>query len=143
MNNICLDLAQRHVAEYTNESDRLMREHGAAMKCRDCEEFLQQGINAFKWLRQADDFLREADAAGVEAYTAELRETFDLLYKKWLEPLAFAEQWIQENVKGGYAPDNLAEFSQICEEAREFVETREWRHLSRVARGKLSAQEDW
>ena len=36
------------------------------MACRDCKDFLRRGIEAYRWLRQADHTLRQAAIAGLE-----------------------------------------------------------------------------
>ena len=87
------------------------------MECRDCEEFLAEGIEAFRWLRTAEDIMREGDYQGVFEFTAELQKVLDLLYSAWLVPLEFVENWISSLAARGYTPKNLPKFRKVCEEA--------------------------
>ena len=139
--NLCLTVAQRRVRDYTDESDRLTAAHRDAMECRDCEEFLQHGINAYKWIKHADEFLREADYQGVAEMTQEVRDALDLLYKSWVSPCAFAERWIADTAEKGHEPDNLHSFREICEEARDVIQNREWRRMAHNTQFLLASQE--
>jgi hypothetical protein len=142
MSNICITVAQRRVREYTDESDRLMQDHVDVLACGDCEAFLQHGINAYKWLQSAEEFLREADYQGLVAFEPDLRDALDSLYEAWMRPCEFAERWIVQNVQRGCQISNLAEYRAICEEASELLQEREWRRTAKRARVLLASEED-
>ena len=114
-----LQLAQKYVEEYTKHDDAMAQHYAVMEKCEACEEFLRLGVNAHKWLRQADETLREAARQGIEV-PAESRDALEVLYRDWLEPCADAEKLIKKQEDSGYAPGNLAEFRL----AREDVERR-------------------
>ena len=59
--NIILQVARGRVDKYAGESVDLMRQHAEAMECRDCEDYLKRGIDAFKWVQRAQDMLRELE----------------------------------------------------------------------------------
>ena len=46
--------ARNHVRDFAFEGEELMAKHSQAMECRDCEAFLQMGIDAFHWILRAD-----------------------------------------------------------------------------------------
>ncbi len=114
-----LQLAKKFVEEYGARDDQLTQEHVAAMQCRDCEEFLEAGIEAQKWLRQSANVLREAARAGIEV-SRDAKEALDHLYRAWLRPCPNAEARIREQEERGFKVANLAEFQA----ARDHVMTR-------------------
>ena len=138
--NFVLDIATRRVHRY---ADDLMRDHAQAMECRDCEEHLQQGIDAYKWLRRAEETLREADYEGILTFSKDLEMAIDTLYKAWLGPAEHAERWIKALRQKGYTPDNLNDFREICEDVKEIVGGREWGSKATKARASASAVEPW
>jgi hypothetical protein len=115
--------AEKHVRNYEKESQELRAEHREAMDCRDCETFLQLGIDAFSWLIRADRVLRTALAEGVEdAYSKEVADAFHRMCKAWLAPCEYARKWIGIQIERGYTIDNLAQFEECCEEMEAIVE---------------------
>ena len=116
-------IAQQRVRAYS-ERDALMEQHAQAMKCRDCEDLLDCGIEAYKWLRKADETLREAAKAGFDV-TVEVRDALDLLYRTWLGPCKHAERRIQEQQEAGFEVSNLAEFRDACEFVKRQVREQE------------------
>lgn len=112
-------IAQQRVRAYS-ERVALIEQHAEAVKCRDCEDLLDCGIEAYKWLRKADESLREAAKAGFEVST-EVRESLDLLYRTWLRPCAHAERRIREQQEAGFEISNLADFRAACEFAKRQV----------------------
>lgn len=141
--NVALRLAQLCVHEYADECRDVLKDHAEAMNCRDCEEFLQKGINAFKFLRYAEEVMRQADYRGIESFTEELRETVGKLYGAWSGPCEMAEKWITALDKEGYVPDNLKAFREACDQVQEIVEQQEWRGRSAHARNLSTSDEPW
>jgi hypothetical protein len=142
MSNICITVAQRRVRDYTDESDRLMQDRAETLECQDCEAFLQHGINAYRWLRRAEEFLREADYQGLVEFEPDLRDVLDALYEAWMRPCEFAEKWIAESLRRGSGVGNLTEYRETCEDARELLQELEWRRSARRARVLLASEED-
>ena len=141
--NLALMIARRRVQAYKNESDELVQRHAEVRESRDCEAFLAQGVEAFKWLKNADDTMRKADYQGVFEFSRDLRQAVDLLYQAWLIPCEFAESWIASLANRGYAPDNLSRFRSACEEAEFIVQQRDWQNAATASRVLASSEEEW
>lgn len=139
--SIAFKSARRHVRFYARQS-QLMERHEEAMDCRDCEDFLQLGIEALKWLQRAEEELRLSVYSGERQNSIELSDSLDRMYHMWLMPVHSAEQWVAIQATRGYTPDNLYEFRQSCEQAREVVENRDWSRVSECSRSVQPA-EDW
>lgn len=141
--NLALKIAHRRVHAYADESDELMQRHAEAMECRNCEAFLKMGIDAFKWVRRAEETIREADYEGISELTPEVQKALDLLYTAWMNPCEFAERWILSLANRGYVPENLEKFRNACEEAEGTIERRNWQRKATAARALNSAEEAW
>jgi hypothetical protein len=139
--SIAFKSARRHVRFYARQS-QLMERHEEAMECRDCEDFLQLGIDALKWLQRAEEELRLSVYSGERLNSVELSDGLDRLYHVWLMPVHSAEQWIAAQAARGYTPDNIHEFRHACEQAREIVENRDWSRVSECSRS-IQPAEDW
>jgi hypothetical protein len=114
--------ASRHVRRYTNESADLMRRHAEAIDCRDCEDFLQLGIDAFDWLNRADESIRRAILSGRAEYDPKVERTLLVMYTRWLKPCEHAEKWIAVQEKRGFRVENVERFRECCAEVRAMVE---------------------
>jgi hypothetical protein len=125
MDSLSLRTARLHVHNYTGESDDLIQRHAEGIDCRDCEDFLQLGIDAFKWLGRADHVIRSAVYRGLAEYDPSLDVALAALYAEWLKPCTLAEGWIAQQEARGFRVDNLAEFRACCEEVRAIVEAHE------------------
>ncbi|MFO1019106.1 MAG: hypothetical protein U0903_00175 [Planctomycetales bacterium] len=141
--NVALKLAEVCIHEYADESRDAWKDHAEAMNCRDCEEFLQKGINAFKFLRYAEEVMRQADYRGIEPFTGDLRETVGRLYRAWFGPCEMAEQWIETLGGQGYFPENLKAFREACDQVQEIVDQQEWHVRAAHARNLRSSDEPW
>ncbi len=114
--DITLELAKKHVSKYA-EQDRIMAQHCSAMKCRDCEDFLQLGIEAYQWIARADQTLRQAAVEGLDV-PEEAKDVLCKLYTSWLTSCAHAEDRIREQEQQGFTVANAGRFR----ESRENVE---------------------
>jgi hypothetical protein len=141
--NMILNLAHHRVHAYAEQSDVLMRQHAEAMECRDCEVFLQRGIDANKWLRCAEESMREADKEGIFTFSQEIQDTLDALYLAWINPCEFAERWIQSLAERGYQPENRDDFRRACEETKDLLERRDWQKKAANARVLSTSKEPW
>jgi hypothetical protein len=142
-NDVLLELARRRIEAYAGETCELMRRHAEAMACRDCEDFLRLGIDAHKWLRRAEETLREAAYEGLLDFGPELHAAIDALNDAWLQPCEFAERWIAALAAGGYFPENLNEFQAACESVRDRAERRDWQVRASRPRVLHATDEDW
>ncbi len=115
-----IQLAQKQVEAYSAQ-DELMATHHQAMKCRDCEEFLDTGIRAYKRLRQAEEMAQEAAREGIEV-SPNVAAAIKVLYRSWLRPCARAEQRILEQDQAGYQVSNLADFRGACEDVKKRIQ---------------------
>lgn len=120
--DLTLRYAQQHVAHFRDE-DRVKRTHREAMDCCDCEAFLQLGIDAFDWLVRADTVIRQAIYRGVYAHDPQVEAVLQDLFRSWLEPCEYAEQWIQLQECRGSPVANLSKFRECREEVRAIVES--------------------
>lgn len=119
MNDLSLELAQKHTQSF---ADNVMHEHHGAMQCCDCEEMLEAGIKAFKWINIAERVLREADASGIVDLTNDMEESITKLWEYWLDPVEKAKLLIESSMSKGFVPDNIDEFHQVVEKAIEKIE---------------------
>ena len=100
----------------------LIGRHVSAMECRDCEDFLQLGIDAFNWMIRADEQFREAIFDGRIEYDAETDESLSLLFRTWLKPSSYAEKWAAEQTERGFTLEKIAQFRQCVTEVRAIVQ---------------------
>ena len=112
--------AEIHVQSYSAQSS-LMAAHAEAMDCRDCEAFLQMGIDAFKWLLRADRDHRLAVYRGEAQFSPEFDAELQRLCGRWLVPCDFAEKWIANQLAKDFAIDNLEEFRNCVTEMQAIV----------------------
>jgi len=122
LDNLAYRTARSHIRDFASESDELMLRHDEAMQCRNCETYLQLGIDAFSWLERADSQIRTSLAEGKFLPDAEVDAAFEFLYRLWLRPCKFANDWIAIQLKRDYAIDNLEKFQECASKAREIVE---------------------
>jgi hypothetical protein len=114
-----------------------------AMECRDCEEHLQKGIVALKWLQSAERTLRQADYEGLKTFSPELQRALYRLYEKWLAPCEAAQKRIVSLEANGYSPDNLVAFAEACEIANDIVQRRYYSDAVSDSVENAMSQEEW
>jgi hypothetical protein len=119
---VALRAARQHVVNFTDESEIVIKNHLEAMECRDCEDILQLGIDAFHWLNRADEYIRGAVYNGME-YDADSDEAIRELFKCWLRPCDPVNKWIDTQIQRGYHPENLDEFRKCEKEVRSIVKS--------------------
>jgi hypothetical protein len=117
-------VARRLVESYADVSGQWKTEHRDAQDRRACQEWMQKGIDAFRWLQRAEETLTQAEFHGVHEMTAEERGAIESLYVAWLVPCAATEEWINVLEDRGYPPENLAEFRAACATVRRIVSDR-------------------
>ncbi|HEV2968597.1 MAG TPA: hypothetical protein VGY55_01330 [Pirellulales bacterium] len=118
---------QRQVENYNRESNDLMQAHQEAMDCRDCEAFLQLGIDAIQRIVRADRVIRKAIYDGVMEYDAKIDDGIRRSCQAWLSPCQFAEKWIIEQQARGHQIANVDDFRECSEEMRAIVEAQNQR----------------
>lgn len=120
MSTLALREARRHVRSFSDECE-LVQDHREGSECRECEAFLQLGIDAFRWLVRADETIRGAIYTGGAEHDARADESLRSLFRAWLRPCDFANQWIAAQQGRGYHLGNLDEFRASEREVRSIV----------------------
>ncbi len=115
--------AKKFVKNYNDESDALMLAHQEAMDCRDCEDLLQLGIDAFAWIMSADCKVRLALKNGNYEEFESQQTALQMLCRAWLLPCEYAERWIAIQQNTGNKPENQAAFRQCCIEMQAIVKS--------------------
>ena len=137
MNDFSLRIAQRHIEAYSSWDHDLMAQHRDAMECRACEEFLDAGIAAYKWLKHADETIREAARQGFEV-SAETVETLKLLYRQWCVPCRHANKLIADQKANGFSIRNLREFEEAWEAVQSQVQRqKDYEALNELMQGQV------
>ena len=120
---LALQIARDRVDCYRHHSDEVIERHRKATDCRDCEAFLQLGIDAYEWLIRADQSIRRAVFKGDLEWDADIDTLFKTLFEQWLEPCEWARRWLNTQVERGYDVDNGAQFLECCEQVEAIVES--------------------
>ena len=100
-------------------------------------------IDAYRWLRRAEETMREADYEGIFDFSCQMQDALDTLYIAWLEPCDFVEKWISSLEACQHRPDNSEDFRRACDDVREIVERRDWSNRSTSARVLSMTEEQW
>ena len=128
-------LAQKCMRDYS-EKDATMQKCAEAMSCRDCEDLLRSGIEAFKWLKQSENTLQEAAKAGIQV-SMHAKEAIDYLYRAWLMPCEHAEPAYGNRKKRDSRLPTLRNFKRLANTSQsaswQSTFMQRWTMLSRVA----------
>jgi len=134
-----LKLARKRVDAF----DALTEQHRHAMKCQDCQDLLRSGIEAYKWLRRADETIRLAAVEGFQV-SQDVVATLSNLYRAWLKPCPYAEEQVKEQEKLGFKIASLDEFRKVCEEVRTKVSILDMEeHLENAFQGGVFDSSFW
>ncbi len=137
MSNTLLDVTQWVVNQYVDDSGKLMDEHRRAMECRDCEELLELGLNAYQWLVRSEETFREAHRLGI-GYGENVDQSLTLLLEAWLVRGESALAWVKELGERGHAPDNVGDFCAAYDHVWALVEDRTWADMAAQAYGAVA-----
>lgn len=116
-----LSLAKKYIEEYAAHDDAVMRDHYEAEECVRCERALQAGIKAFKWLRRADEAIREAANANI-SIDPQLPQLIERLYRLWLQLHEPTERRIAMSEGRDYRLDHAAEYRDRARDVAQIVE---------------------
>jgi hypothetical protein len=119
--SLALKTARSHVDSFQGESRRVMSAHREAMDCRDCEAFLQLGIDAFDWIMRVDQGYRTAVFEGHTEYSSDVDQAIRTLCEAWLPSAIPAEKWVELQLARGYTLANLDRFRQCHREMAAIV----------------------
>lgn len=119
MNDVsyAMKYAKSHIAMYEDHGDIAfdIQQHKQALDCWNCQAFIQLGIESYEWLIKADMMFRKCFYSGKIEYDANIEGMLEELFRRWLVPCKFANEWIDEQYKRGFVLENLKEFRK-CEE---------------------------
>lgn len=120
----------------------LLAQHREALECWDCDDLLRLGVEAFAWIRRAEENLSAAVRQGAP-YDPDMEQTLTELYEQWLEPCEAAEEWAKEVRSRGYELKHLDEFRRVWQEAQDTLEQRAIAHQGLSALIAASEDEEW
>ena len=139
MADYSLQIAERRVELYSD----LMAQHREAMACYTCEDFLEAGIQAEKWLRKADETLREAARLGINT-PDEARAEIDKLYARWLLPCPAADEMIAHFQARGFQISRLQAFKEAEQNVRRRIAKNEaLADLDEMLEGRGFSEQFW
>jgi len=121
-----------------NEFDAVIGAHRAAMNCHDCEEVLQRGIGAFRWLERAEETVVQAENDCLAPYSPEAHAAIEELYRLLTRQMGVADAHARQVIAGGFTPDNLAEFHDCQARAKAWVDTQAAIHAATLPHESLT-----
>ena len=130
-----LQIARWHIENYASHT------RGVA-EC-DCADILQRGIDAVRWLQQAELSISEATTLRLIEFSHDLRLEIEQLYARWLEHCEAAEVRIKAHLDRGFSLDNLEEFREACDEVRGWIEENKWNARVQESREVRFSDEPW
>jgi hypothetical protein len=127
-------IAEDFLNQYTEGQDPIVKASNEAAVCHACEEWLQSGIDACRWIFTASEAIRQAYVRdlkidGVEFASAKIRE----LYKAWLKPCDSVEGLILKVEGLGYSVTNKAHYFDCKQRINDKLTTYEMRDFSLAA----------
>ena len=114
--------------------EQLLKDHEKAMECRDCEDFLCLGIEAFQWLQKAHQSIQDDVYHGRSVYDEHVEHAITKLYQGWLKPYHTAERWMTSLQGQGFELDKAVDFVRCCHQASAILEERTMAEAARRAR---------
>ena len=117
-----------------DRTERLLKDHKEAMECRDCEDFLRLGIEAFRWLQKAHQSIQDDVYHGRSVYDDAFEHAITKLYQLWLKPYNTAQRWMKSLQGHGFELDKADHFARCCHEASAILEERLMAEAVRRAR---------
>jgi hypothetical protein len=130
METLALRTARQHVQSYQQQSEEILAQYREAMESGNCEDHLQLGIEAFRWIERAEQRVEQAAYEGKITYEPKCARAITDLYEAWLVPCDAAEERIQALLSRGYDIENVAEFRECCVEAYDRLEQRWLTHIA-------------
>lgn len=112
--------AEQRVGNFADESD-WFRLHEQAMECRDCEDVLRIGIEAFEWLNRADETVRGDVIRGLVSHDPQDDQRLGSLFRRWLASCEKVNHWIHQLQSRGFEVENVEDFCRCETEARAMV----------------------
>ncbi len=121
LDTLAFRTAKSLVTGYENEA-ALHARPNESVECRNCEDFLQLGIDAFDWIVRADRLVRHAMFNGIGEFDHDQAEdAICALCRGWLEPCELANKLVAFQHQRGFRVDNLDRFRECCVEMQAIV----------------------
>ena len=111
----------------------MLRDHAEAMECRDCEDCLRLGLQAFEWIRTAHAHFQADVLSGDAAFDDNFEQVITGLYATWLAVSEVVEPWVAKLENRGYTVEAAGKLRECCQEARDAIEERSLAHAARRA----------
>lgn len=145
--SLALRSAQWHVDAFSQEAGQRAPRTDSSQQPpngRDCEDFLQMGIDAFHWLIRADQTIRAEIYRGESGDQHELLDRVARMCADWLAPIPIAARWIAEAALQGFEPANVAEFYECVREMKAIVAAGQAQpsEIARTLPGPVTAARD-
>lgn len=118
-------LAERQMWHFEHREEA-NRQQFPTSEIRRCEEWLQSGIDAYKWLARSEEAARLADAEGLAELTPAADAAIAGLYQRWLAQYDLAEPWIANVLGEGHSLENLPNFQECGSLVRDWLEQHEF-----------------
>lgn len=138
-----LAIAQKRVNEYTDDSARANGDTDAGGGRKN---WLQTGIEAYRWISRAEETIREAVAQGLidqAIYEHSILPAIERVYTDWLTPFEHVEALVVNQSNGVGDSGTLAEFRQCGENVRDWLERHEWTSAAKRSRRAALRAEPW
>lgn len=116
--------------------------HHEAMECRDCEDFLLAGVQAFHWIKSADTRFRSAlykDQVSV-ADALEIEAELENYIRTWSQKSHDADDWVKKLKSLHFKVEHLAEFEKCKEEVASMISF--WDSESRLSENMERLRDD-
>jgi hypothetical protein len=133
---------RRRERSYASRAGNGAAERQETIERRNCEDCLQLGIEAFRWLQKARQSYQDDVYGGHSEYDDDSERQITGLYETWLKPCAMAERWIVDLQQHGFPPGNISEFRNCCVDAAAVLEERRMAEVARRARLQSAGDED-
>lgn len=121
MSRDALLTAKKRLSEFELD-ESLMIAHAEAMFCRDCEEHVQHGLEAFSWVElvahQAERGERFSNLS-----VDELRLVVAQLFVDWLKRAEQAKGWVDKCTGIGFTIENTSKLLACIDSAHDWIES--------------------
>ncbi|MEM1225890.1 MAG: hypothetical protein AAGJ40_09335 [Planctomycetota bacterium] len=109
----------------SNSHDALMAESHQAVDCLNCEAWLQNGIDLFKYLLKADECIRWAscEVDGFESQGEDVLAIISECLVQWVVTSRQMLDWIRKCEDNGYQVDFKDEFLECLKEAESILDS--------------------
>lgn len=137
-----LAIARKRVSDYSGKVTQSDDTDG----CHDCKSRIEDGIEAYHWLRRAEETIREAVYQGLIAhavYESSVLPAIASLFVAWLQPFEQIEALADGQSNGEGKAANLTEFRECRESVRDWLECHEWSSAVKRSRNAAMQAEPW